>query len=113
MTYINNSSRVQADVARLTVTRDGNGDITTETFTQIYGNHWADIQPLSNNDRIAAEQLKVKVTHRIFPEPYLGGVVQLDDFFFFFSNKYRVVGINDFRTIAYYDALFDIAGISP
>jgi hypothetical protein len=110
MTYINDASRVQADVARLTVTRDANGDVTSETFTQIYGTHWADIQPLANTDRIAAEQLKVEVTHRIFPEPYLGGVVALNDFFRSGSDIYRVMGINDFRDVAYYDALHGIAG---
>lgn len=112
MTFINNDSRVRADVVRLTEMRDTNGNVVLESYNQVYGLHWADIQPLSSNDRIASEQLKIKATHRIFPEPYLGNIVQVLDFFREGSNLYRVTGINDFRSLAYYEALHDTSGIS-
>lgn len=111
MTYINDASRILADVVRVVTTRDASGNVLMESFGIVYGDHWADIQPLTNTERIAAEQLKIKATHRIFPEPYLGGVVNINDFYRSSGDLYRVVGIEDFRDVIYYDAWQDIGGI--
>ena len=111
-TFINEESRVRADVLRLIETRDQDGNVIMESFSSVYGTHWADIQPMSNSARIVYDQLKIKATHKIFPEPYLGSIVQVDDFYQSGSNRYRVVGINDFRGVAYYDAWQDIGGIA-
>ncbi len=111
MTFINDKSRIRADVVRAVETRDTSGDVVMESLGVVYGEHWADIQPLTNTERITAEQLKVKATHRIFPEPYLGGVVSINDFYRSNGDLYRVVGIEDFRDVIYYDAWHDTGGI--
>lgn len=112
---VNADSRVQATVTRLVVTRDTNGNIISQTFVPVYGTHFADLQLLSDSDRFANLQLKIEVTHRIFPEPYLGkGVVQLlNDFFNVDGAKYRVKTIHDFRTLAYFDVFFETTGVVP
>lgn len=111
MTYINDASRVRADVVRAVETRDSSGNVVLESFGIIFGEHWADIQPLSNTERVAGEQLKVKATHRIFPESHLGSSVNVHDFYRSAGQLYRIVGIYDFRDVIYYDALHDIGGI--
>lgn len=100
---VNLDSRVQTDVVRLIVTRNTDGDVVGESYAQIYGLHWADIQPLSDRERIANEQLNIKVTHKIYPEPRITAAIE-NDFFREVSNGklYRIIESYDYKTLKYF-----------
>lgn len=102
MTYIPRSRMRVADVVRLVVTRNVNGDVIDESYTQIYGSHNVDLQPASSNAKIAGEQLKINVTHNIYPERNIASSILLGDFFRIGSRLYKITSIKDFIKTAYF-----------
>jgi hypothetical protein len=103
MTYIDPESALRMNVVRLVTTKDSNGDTVGEAYNLIYGEHWADVQPLSDSERTANAQLKISATHKIYPEPHVDGVLA-NDFYREVSNGklYRIVDPFDYRTLNYF-----------
>jgi hypothetical protein len=104
MTYIPRSRMRVADVVRLVVTRNVNGDVIDESYSQIYGNHNVDLQPASNQAKIAAEQLKYNVSHRIYPERNIASSISLGDFYRIGSTLYKIVKTWDYIKTCYFEA---------
>lgn len=103
MTYIDQASAIRMNVVRLVVTRDTNGNVVDQTYSEICGEHWADLQPLSDAERVRNEQLKIEATHKVYPEPKVEGVLGNDFYRDAASGKlYRIVESYDFRTLGYF-----------
>jgi len=105
MTFIDSESARRGSVRRLVTTRDANGNVIDESYNVVVGEHWVDLQPLSYNDRIAGEQLKIKATHKIFPELNYVPSVSIHDFYRIDGKDYRIVEPFDFRTVGYFRVL--------
>jgi len=103
MTYIDPASALRMNVVRLVTTKDSNGDEVSEAYNLIYGDHWADVQPLSDSEKISNAQLKINATHKIFPEQRVTGVLDNDFYREIGSGKlYRIVESYDFKTLNYF-----------
>lgn len=108
MTYIQPHMIRQADVLRLVVTRDGNGNVSDESYTTVYGTHNVDLQPLTTRDLVANDQLKFKVSHYIFPEtvaPF--SFVSLGDRYRIGQKLYRIVKRHNHIDACYFEVYDD------
>lgn len=103
MTFIDPESAVRMNIVRLVTTQDIDGNVTGEAYNEVFGEHWADVQPLSDSDRLANAQLKISATHKIFPELRITGVLD-NDFYREVTNGklYRIVESFDFKTLNYF-----------
>lgn len=108
--FIDAESAVRGDIARIVIVRDANGNIVSETTTVIFGEHWVDLQPATQEDRIAGETLQHKITHFIYPEVDPGDSVTFNDFYRVLGKKYRIIEQHPYRTLRYYSVYEDIAG---
>lgn len=105
MTFIDAASALRGSVRRLVVTRNEQGNISDESYQTVVGEHWLDLQPMSHSDRISSEQLKVRATHKVYPELNHVPSVSIFDFYFIDGKKYRIVEPFDYRTIGYFRVL--------
>lgn len=104
-TYIDSESARRADVVRKIITKNDFGDVIDETLQTVYGEHWADIQPMSDQQRFANEQLKLQATHMVFPETdAVVDAVDVNDFYRDVADsiQYRIIEPNDFRSLGYF-----------
>lgn len=102
MTYIPQSRIKYGEVVRLVSTRDERGHVIDESYTTVYPSHALDLQPLSYQERVAADQLKIKVTHKIFPQRNIVPQVSLNDFYRIAGQLYRIVEAKDFLRVGYF-----------
>lgn len=102
MTYIPQSRIRYGDVVRLVSTRDERGHVIDESYTTVYPSHALDLQPLSYRDLVAADQLKIKVTHKVFPQKNIVPQVSLNDFYRIAGQLYRIVEKKDFLRTGYF-----------
>lgn len=108
--YIPRSKRKSATVLRLSETHGANGNITDETYTEVYGTHTVDLQPLTTNDLIANEQLKFKVSHWVFPErKHVMPSTQIGDFYSIGQKLYRIMLRHDHVDEVYFQVLDEAA----
>lgn len=104
MTFIDAESARRMNIVRLVTTRDSDGNVVGETYNEVYGEHWADLQPLPDSTRLANEQLKIQASHRIFPEPRVIGVLDNDFYRSVSDGKlYRITQSHDYSTLNYFD----------
>lgn len=102
MTYIPQSRIRYGEVVRLVSTRDERGHVIDESYTTVYASHALDLQPLSYQERLAADQLKIKVTHKVFPQRNIVPQVSLNDFYRIAGQYYRIVEKKDFLRVGYF-----------
>lgn len=102
MTYIPQSRIRYGEVVRLVSTRDERGHVIDESYTMVYGSHALDLQPMSYQERLAADQLKIKVTHKVFPQQNIVAQVSLNDFYRIAGQYYRIVEKKDFLRTGYF-----------
>jgi hypothetical protein len=102
--FIQPQMRKQADVVRLSVTKDSNGDTVAEDYTVIYGTHVIDLQPRELSDGVGNDQIKYGVTHFVFPErvPVMS-YARLGDFYRVNSKLYRVIKRYDYVDEVYFE----------
>lgn len=113
MIYIDSESAIRGSVRRLVVTRNDDGDVIDESYTEVIGEHWLDLQPLSHDERITADQLKVKATHKIYPELNYVPNVSINDFYRVDGRDYRIVEPWDFRALGYFRVWDGAFGLPP
>lgn len=108
--YIQPQMRKQATVQRLTTTRGAGGVVVSEMYSEIYGGHIVDLQPLTTSDLTVSEQLKFKFLYRVFPErPNVMPYVQIGDFYYIGQKLYRVMEKFDFMDEGYFQVRDDAA----
>lgn len=106
MIVINPKRALRGEVLRLVTTRDAGGDVIDESFQEIVGKHWVDLQNFSANETIANEQLQTRFTHWIFPEFNVMPYVTANDYYRIDGDKlYRIIEPIDFRTLGYFKVL--------
>ena len=102
--YIQPQMQKQADVVRLSLTKDGNGDTVAEDYNVVYGAHTIDLQPNVLSDAVANEQTQYRATHLVFPERvHVMSYTRLGDFYRVNQKLYRVIKRYDFVDEVYFE----------
>lgn len=102
MTYIPQRRIRYGEVVRLVSTRDERGHVIEESYTTVYPSHALDLQPLSSRELVAADQLKIKVSHKVFPQRNMVAQVSLNDFYYIAGRLYRIIEKKDFLRTGYF-----------
>ena len=97
------------------MTQDEDGNYGAESWTDIFGSHAVDLQPIPENKRvpIAGGQYKYESTHKIYPEKKAPiEACREGDFYLIDGSNYRITEKFVFDRIAYVTVLEGAFGIA-
>lgn len=101
---------MRAEIRRPVNTFDANGKVILQSWRLIVPEHNIDLMALSHSERFNGAQLKINVSHSIFPELRSISAVQLGDFYFAGDSRYNIIEKNGAGEFGYFRVWSDDSG---